>query len=173
MNTIKLNTIGTPKVSGGNSGGGGSASGYAPVLVGIPPDSGNFEEWGCIDFNAKKVWYFDSESYEVKEDTESVFDGNTLRLSLNGVKALTQIYGPAGIIHLTARMSRVFINTAMDLIHEDGSVESGPMDSPSGVFQSLIFTGDLGNKCYINSELDGSQYVIECNHSYEDVRNIL
>lgn len=28
MNTIKLNTIGTPKASGGNSGGGGSASSW-------------------------------------------------------------------------------------------------------------------------------------------------
>lgn len=28
MNTIKLNTIGTPKASGGNSGGGGSASAW-------------------------------------------------------------------------------------------------------------------------------------------------
>lgn len=37
MNTIKLNTIGTPKASGGNSGGGGSASGEG--------------DWEYYDFN--------------------------------------------------------------------------------------------------------------------------
>lgn len=35
MNTIKLNTIGTPKASGGNSGGGGSASSADEWIVAI------------------------------------------------------------------------------------------------------------------------------------------
>lgn len=46
MNTIKLNTIGTPKASGGNSGGGGggSASGGSDVYY-LKSENGTLEDY--------------------------------------------------------------------------------------------------------------------------------